>query len=61
MNAFASWLIARAKEPSTYAGLAGLIASMSFIPHASDAAALMPVIGTAIASVLAVVIPQAKP
>ena len=61
MNAFFGWVIARAKEPSTYAGLAGIIGSMAFVPHATDVASLLPVVGVAIASIVAVVVPQAKP
>ena len=61
MNAFFAWTVARLKEPSTYAGIAGVIGSMAFVPHATDVASLLPVVGVAISSIVAVVVPQAKP
>ena len=60
MNAFATWLVARAREPSTWAGLAGLVASMTFLPHADEVAKLIGVVGVAAGSALAVVLPEMK-
>jgi len=42
MNAFGAWALARLKEPSTAAGLAALVAGMTFLPHAAEIAALVP-------------------
>lgn len=55
------WAAARLKEPSTYAGVAGVVATMTFLPHAgADAAAVAP-IGSAIAAVLAILLPEGRP
>jgi hypothetical protein len=47
------WIVARLREPSTYAGLAGLIGTMTFLPHATDVATAMPAVGTFVMSMLA--------
>ena len=60
MNGFVDWLLARLSEPSTYAGIAGVVASMSFLPNASTYAQDVIMAGTAIASVLAIVLPEVK-
>ncbi len=57
-NAAIAWALSRLKEPSTWAGLAGIVATMSFLPHASQDAQVISVVGAAIASVLAVIIPE---
>jgi hypothetical protein len=57
----AAWGVARLREPSTYAGLAGIVASMSFLPHAAEIARALPAIGGGIAaclSLLAIVLPE---
>ena len=53
-------LLARLREPSTYAGIAGVIAGLGFIPHAADIAGLIGPLGAVIAGVLAIVLPEAK-
>ena len=47
-----SWLTARLAEPSTYAGLAGLVGSMSFLPHAAADASAVQQIGVAVVAAL---------
>jgi hypothetical protein len=63
MNAVARWALARGKEPSTWAGIAGLVASMTFLPHASELAVLIPQIGAglaAVASAVAIFLPERR-
>lgn len=55
IKAIALWAVARLQEPSTWAGIASLVTSMSFLPHASADAALIPVIGAAVAGAVAIV------
>jgi hypothetical protein len=57
------WAVARLKEPSTYAGLAGVIASMTFLPHAQDVANAIPALGVGIGGLIAIVLAEigAKP
>lgn len=52
------WIIARLKEPSTWAGVATLVAGTTFLPHAQDWAALLPTIGAAVAGVLAILLKE---
>jgi hypothetical protein len=49
------FIIARLKEPSTYAGLAAMVASLSFIPAADAWAQVILSAGAAIAGGLAIV------
>lgn len=65
MNSFTTWIIARASEPSTWAGIGGFVASLTFIPSA-DVAIATKVFGlaaTIVPSVLAAVLAEkgAKP
>ncbi len=53
-----SFILARLKEPSTWAGAASLLAGLSFIPNAHEWAQLLPTIGAAVAGVLAIVIKE---
>ncbi len=59
-NPVIQWVISRLKEPSSWAGLAALVGSMSFLPNASAGAQLVSVVGVAIAGALAVVFPENK-
>lgn len=59
MNPF-DWIAARAAEPSTWAGIAGLVSSMSFWPAAPTVATAIVPVGAAISSVLAIVMAEAK-
>lgn len=52
-----SYILARLREASTYAGLAAIIAALG-IPHASEISALMPQIGVVIMGALAIAIPD---
>ncbi len=61
MKPFALWALARLREPSTYAGIAALVASMTFLPHAAEIAALIPQIGAgvvALAGFVAIVVSE---
>lgn len=58
LRAAGQWLVDRAAEPSTWAGIAAAVASMSFIPHASDVAAQIPAIGAGVAGVVAIVLKE---
>jgi len=60
MNAFAAWLIARLSEPSTYNGLAAVVASMAFLPHAADIASALPSIGIGILGLIGIVKAEAS-
>jgi len=53
-----NWIIARAKEPSTYAGLAAFVSGLQFIPHATDIAQLIVPAGTVVAGILAIVMKE---
>lgn len=55
-----NWIVARLKEPSTYAGIASFVAGLSFIPHAADWSAAIVPIGGAIAAVAAIIMPDKK-
>lgn len=54
MSAFISWALARLSEPSTYSGLATLIATATFLPGA-DIDLATKVIGAAAVSIPAIV------
>lgn len=54
------WIVARAKEPSTWAGVATFVTSLTFIPHIDSVATLVPAFGAFVAAALAVVIPEKK-
>jgi len=60
MKPILAWAVKRLKEPSTWAGLAGIVASMSFLPGAGADAAIVTAIGGAVCSVLAILVPEAK-
>lgn len=51
------WIVSKMKEGSTWAGIAGVVAGMSFIPHAADIAQIIPSLGVVVAGVLAIVFP----
>lgn len=54
------FILARLKEPSTYAGLAALVASLSFIPAADAWGQVIISAGAAIAGGLAIVMKEQK-
>ena len=62
MNAFLAWLAARAKEPSSYAGIAAAVAGFTFLPADEVSLAVKAISAAAIAipAILAVVLPEAK-
>lgn len=51
------WIVARLKEGSTWAGLAGIIAGAAFIPHADEISKIIPSVGVVVAGVLAIWFP----
>lgn len=55
-----AFILSRLREPSTYAGIAAFVAGLSFIPHAADISGLIPIAGSLIAGVLAIILPEAK-
>lgn len=48
------WLVSRLKEKTTWAGLATVVGSLSFIPAADSWSATIAVIGTAVAGVVSI-------
>jgi hypothetical protein len=58
MNAISSgllfWALARLEEKSTWLGLAGLVASMAFLPHADADSAVLQQIGAIAGSVASI-------
>lgn len=53
-------ILARLREPSTYAGIAALLAGATFIPHASEIARTVSVAGMFISGILAIWLPEQK-
>lgn len=53
-------LVARLREPSTYAGLAVFVGSLSFLPNSANIAETITVVGTALAGLLAIWLPENK-
>jgi len=49
------WLISRAAEPSTWAGLSALVMTLTWLPHATDIAQQIPAVGAGIAAIVAIV------
>jgi hypothetical protein len=58
IKAALAWVVARLKEPSTWAGIAGVVGSMAFLPHAAQDAQLVSAVGAAVASTLAIVVSE---
>lgn len=54
------FFFARLREPSTYAGIAALVASLSFIPNAAEWSQVVISAGAAIAGALAIVLGENK-
>ena len=54
-------ILARLREPSTYAGIATLLmGAAAFVPHAQEVAQSVTILGAAIAGLLAVWMPERK-
>lgn len=51
------WIVEKLKEGSTWAGIAGIVAGASFIPHADEIAKIVPALGVVVAGVLAIWFP----
>lgn len=54
------FILTRLREPSTYAGIAALVGSLSFIPNASEWSQVVIAAGTAIAGALAILLGEKK-
>jgi hypothetical protein len=54
------FLIARLREPSTYAGVAAFVGALAFLPHAADISQSVGIVGTAVAGLLAIWLPETK-
>lgn len=54
------FIIARLREPSTYAGLSALLAGMSFLPNAAEWADVVLKVGAGIAGIFAILMPERK-
>lgn len=52
-----NWIVSKLKEGSTWAGVAGIIAGASFIPHAEEISHIVPAFGVVVAGVLAIFFP----
>jgi hypothetical protein len=50
------FIITRLREPSTYAGIAALVGSLTFIPNAAEWGQVVIAAGTAIAGALAILL-----
>ena len=50
------FILTRLREPSTYAGIAALVGSLSFIPNAAEWSQVVISAGAAIAGALAIVL-----
>jgi len=57
MNNITSWILARISEQSTYSGLATVIASIGFLPHAAEIGALVPTVGVLIMGIIKIIRP----
>lgn len=54
-----TWVVARLKEPSTYAGISGLLTTYH-LPHAADLAPLIINILISAASIAAIFLPEKR-
>lgn len=52
-----NWIVAKLKEGSTWAGIAGIVAGASFIPHADEISKIIPSLGVVVAGLLAIWFP----
>ena len=55
-----TWIVSRAKEPSTWAGVSAFVASLTFIPHVDSIATLVPAFGAFVSAALAVIMTEKK-
>jgi hypothetical protein len=55
-----SAIVARLKEPSTWAGIAAFVAGASFIPHAAEVSQMIVGAGMVVAAALAIFLPEQK-
>lgn len=60
MSSLLALIASRLREPSTYAGIAGVVAGLTFLPHAADIAQTIVISGGAIAGLLAIWLPERK-
>lgn len=55
LKAVGLWALARLAEPSTWVGIAGVVGSMTFLPHAADTSQQIGAIGAAVASAIGII------
>lgn len=55
-----TFIITRLREPSTYAGIAVFVGSLSFVPNADSIAQTITAVGAAVVSLLAIWLPENK-
>lgn len=55
-----SAIVARLKEPSTWAGLAGVVGGLSFLPHAAEVGTIVTGAGMIVMALLAIFLPENK-
>ena len=53
-------ILAKLKEQSTWTGIAGVIASLAFVPHSADIGSTIGAIGLAVVSVLKIWLPDTQ-
>ena len=56
-----STILARLKEPSTWAGLAAVVAGLQFLPHAAEIGSIVTGAGMIVMAALAIFLPEQKP
>lgn len=56
-----TWLIARLKEKTTWAGIATVVGSLSFIPNAVEWSTVIIAAGTAIAGAVSILTKETPP
>lgn len=54
------FLVSRLREPSTYAGIAAILAGVTFIPYAPELAKTISAVGTLVTGLLAIWMPEKK-
>lgn len=54
------WILARIKEKTTWAGIATVVGSLSFIPFAAEWAQVIIAVGTAVAGAVSILTKETK-
>ena len=61
MSPFWKWVADRAREQSTWTGIAALIATMNWWPESKEAADLVPHIGFIVIGIIKILLPENPP